>query len=208
MKKFSITQLENARKNPALFANNLKASVTKSFFGGRTKFMRWQDAVGEFHKNNSLSKATKYLENSFSNRADNTKNRNEVKRFIDSLEAYVSQFKIKKFTVVDRKKNIHIDLNDKIFICGQIPIVYMNAKGGFSIYFFTQSSKGWENELRYPILQKYFAKEIYGIEVNKIEIGVYGIDIDKYNQKIYSEAEIESAYDELDNIGNTIWGVL
>ena len=161
MSKFSITQLETARQNPTLFANNLKATAgTKSTFFGRSKFTRWQDSVGEFHKQNDLSKAINYLEKSFSNRADNSKNRNEVIRFISSLDEYVNQFKKKEFTFLDRKKKIHIDLNAKVFISGQIPIIYMNNKGGFSIYFFSQSSSGWESELRFPIIQKYFAEEI------------------------------------------------
>ena len=154
MSKFSITQLETARQNPKQFANNLKAAAgTKSSFFCRGKFTRWQDSVGEFHKQNDLSKAINYLEKSFSNRADNSKNRNEVARFISSLDAYAAEFKKKGFTLLDRRKNIHIDLNAKVFISGQIPITYMNTKGGFSVYFFSQTGVSWEGELRFPIVQ-------------------------------------------------------
>lgn len=209
MSKFSITQLENARQNPKQFANNLKATAgTKSSFFGRSKFIRWQDAVGEFHKQNDLAKAINYLEKSFSNRADNSRNRNEVARFISSLDAYVSQFKKKGFALLDRKKNIHIDLNTKIFISGQIPIIYMNTKGGFSVYFFSQVSSGWESELRFPIIQRYFAEEIYGVDLDKIEVGVFGIDHDKFSQQIFSETEINEATKELKKIGKIIFDIL
>jgi hypothetical protein len=209
MSKFSITQLENARKDPTLFANTLKAAAgTDPAFFGRGKFMRWQDAVGEFHKQNDLTKAINYLEKSFSNRADNPKNRNEVTRFISSLDAYVSQFKKKEFALLDRRKNIHIDLNAKIFISGQIPITYMNTKGGFSIYFFSQVSLGWENELRFPIIQKYFAEQIYGLDLNKIEVGVFGTDNDKFSQQIFSNNEIKNAEKELEKIGKILFNIL
>jgi len=209
MNKFSITQLEVARKNPAQFANNLKAAAgTKSSFFSRGKFMRWQDSVSEFHKQNDLSKAINYLEKSFSNRADNTKNRNEVARFISSLGAYVSQFKKKKFTLMDIRKKIHIDLNPKIFISGQIPITYMNTKGGFSIYFFSQTGLGWEGELKFPIIQKYFAEDIYGTDLDKIEVGVFSTVNDKYSQQTFSEDEIKDAEKELNKIGKVMFDIL
>ncbi len=209
MSKFSITLLEVARQNPTQFANNMKATAgTKPSFFGRGKFMRWQDSVGEFHKQNDLSKAINYLENSFSNRADNSKNRNEVARFISSLDNYVNQFTKKGFTLLDRRKNIHIDLNAKVFISGQIPITYMNPKGGFSVYFFSQSGLGWEGELRFPIVQKYFAEEIYGVDLDKIEVGIFDTANDKFSQQIFSETEIKEAEKELKKIGKVIFDIL
>lgn len=209
MSKFSITQLETVRQNPTQFANNMKATVaTKPSFFGRGKFMRWQDSVGEFHKQNDLSKAINYLEKSFSNRADNSKNRNEVARFISSLDAYVSQFTKKGFTLLDRRKTIRLDLNAKVYISGQIPVTYMNTKGGFSVYFFSQSGLGWEDELRFPIVQKYFAEEIYGVDLGKIEVGIFSTVNDKFSQQIFSEAEIEEAEKELNKIGKVMFDIL
>src|SRR5690606_39023917 len=136
MSKFSITQLEFARKNPKQFANSLKEAVgTKPSFFGRGKFVRWQDAVSEYHKQNDLAKAINYLEKSFSNRADNAKNRNEVSKFVSSLDAYATQLAKKGFSLVDFRKRIQIVLNTKVSISGQVPAIYMNIKGGFSIYF-------------------------------------------------------------------------
>jgi len=209
MSKFSITQLETARKNPTQFANNLKdtAGVKPSFFG-RGKFTRWQDSVGEFHKQNDLSKAINYLEKSFSNRADNSKNRNEVARFISSLDGYAGEFNKKGFTLLDRRKNIHIDLNSKVFISGQIPIIYMNTKGGFSVYFFSQIGIGWEGELRFPIVQKYFAETVYGVDLNKIEVGIFSTANDKFSQQTFSENEVNDADKELKKIGKVIYNIL
>ncbi|MEO8665936.1 MAG: hypothetical protein ABI462_10600 [Ignavibacteria bacterium] len=209
MKKFSITQLETARRNPKEFANNMKesAGTTPPFFG-RGKLMRWQDSVSEFHKQNDLAKAINYLGKTFSNRADNAKNRKEVERFIVSLDAYVSQFKKKRFTIMDLRKKIHINLNSKVFISGQIPIIFMNIKGGFSIYFFVQGGLGWETELKFPILQKYFAEEIYGTDLDKIEVGIFSIGSDKFFQQTFTNDEIKEADIELKNIGKIIFDIL
>ena len=209
MSKFSITQLEVARRNPKDFANNLKeAAGTKPSFFGRGKLMRWQDSVSVYHKQNDLSKAINYLEQSFSNRADNLKNRKEVERFISSLDAYVLQFKKKGFTLMDSRKKIHIDLNTKVFISGQIPITYMNTKGGFSIYFFSQGGLGWETELKFPILQKYFAEEIYGTDLGKIEVGIFSTESDKFFQQTYTDIEVKEADKELKKIGKVIFDIL
>jgi len=209
MSKFSITQLETARKNPTQFANNLKAAagVKPSFFG-RVKFTRWQDSIGEFHKQSDLLKAINYLERSFSNRADNLKNRKEVIKFISSLDAYAAEFKKKGFTILERRTNIHIDLNAKVFISGQIPITYMNTKGGFSVYFFSQTGIGWEGELRFPIVQKYFAETIYGVDLNKIEVGIFSTANDKFSQETFSDAEVMSAENELREIGKIMFDIL
>ncbi len=209
MSKFSITQLEVARQNPTQFANNLKAAAgTKPSFFGRGKFMRWQDSVSEFHKQNDLTKAINYLEKSFSNRADNARNRNEVARFVSSLDAYVSQFKKKGFTLMDSRKKIYIELNAKVYISGQIPVTYMNTKGGFSIYFFSQAGLGWEAELKFPILQKYFADVIYGTDLDKIEVGIFSTDSDKFSQQTFSEDEIKDAEKELKKIGKVMFDIL
>ncbi len=209
MSKFSITQLELARKNPTQFANNLKAALgTKPSFFGTPKFRRWQNAVGEYHRQNDLSKAINYLEKSFSNRADNVKNRKEVTQFIISLDAYVAEFKKKGFSFQKTNERIHIDLNSKIYISGQVPIIYMNTKGGFSVYFFSQSGIGWESELRFPIIQKYFAENIYGVELDKIEVGIFDTNKNKFSQQLFPENEIKEAIKELTKIGKIMFEIL
>ncbi len=209
MRKFSITQLELARKNPKQFANNLKATGgSKPSFFGREKFMRWQDSVSEYHKQNDLASAVSYLEKVFSNRADNSKNRKEVAQLISSLDSYVKEFLKKGFTVMDFRKRIHIDLNTKVFISGQVPVTYMNPKGGFSVYFFSQGGLGWESELRFPILQKYFAEQIYGTELESIEVGIFSTATDNFFQQVYTEDEVKDAAKELNKIGKTIFDIL
>lgn len=209
MTKFSITQLEVARQNPKLFANNLKAAAgSKSSFFGRGKFVRWQDAVSEYHKQNDLAKAINYLEKSFSNRADNAKNRNEVTKFISSLEAYVVKFKKKEFSVMDFRKRIQIDLNAKVFISGQVPVTYMNPKGGFSVYFFSQGGLGWEAELKFPILQRYFAEEVYGTNLENIEVGIFSTESNNFFQQTFTEDDVKAADKELKKIGRIIFEIL
>jgi len=209
MNKFSIIQLEVARKDPKQFATNLKAtSGTKQSFFRRSKLTRWQDAVGEYHKTNDLAKAINYLEKSFSQRADTTKNRNEVSRFINSLDAYVTQYTKNGFVLLERRKRIKIILNSKVFIGGQVPIIYMNAKGGFSIYFVVQSSIVWESELRFPVLQKYFAEDIFGVGSDKVEVGVFSTHNDKFSQRTFSEDEIKGADKELKKLGKVFYDIL
>ncbi len=204
MKKFSITKLEKARQNPTDFAKLLMAGTTDSGgFFRRARFVRWQDAVNEYHKTNDLSKALNYLEKSFSNYASNSANRRAYESYLMSLDSYVSELN-SNGNIFLKKETLKISLNAISMITGRVPLTFMNNKGGFSLYFFSKTSVGWETELRFPIIQNHFAKEVYGTDLNKIEVGVFSIQDNKFHQQTYSNADISISIEELANIGKAI----
>lgn len=89
-------------------------------------------------------------------------------------------------------------------LSGQAPIIYLNSRLTYSIYFFSKTSRNWEDELRFPIIQHYFAKEVYGVETSEIEVGIFALDVEKHLQKSYSKAEIKKAINELNSVGKII----
>ena len=208
MKKFSITQLEQVRKNPSAFANQLKSGITESGnFFGRARFLRWQDAVNDFHKTNDLSKAIKYLENSLSGYAENKKNSKIQEEFIESLIYYVDELEKNSYIYL-KAETLKIEINEKVMISGRVPLTYMNGSGGFSIHFFSRSNEDWEGELKFPILQKHFADNIFGTDIDKIQVGIYCITDNKFYATTYSSNEIEEADKELENIGDIMFSIL
>lgn len=204
MNKISFSQLENARRNPTAFAKSLSSpnNGTPRF----SKFMAWQNAVHHYHKErDDLSKAIKYFENTFTrNFADNSKNNAEKENWILELEAYSNDDKRKKLTYVEHKKRINIPLTSKIRLGGELPLIKMNIKGGYSIYFFSRESALWEDELRFPVIQNFIATKLYNVDLSDVEVGVYSLDLQKHLQCIYSKKNIDSAVNELNAIGNTI----
>jgi len=93
-------------------------------------------------------------------------------------------------------------------ITGRVPLSFMNNKGGFSLYFFSKSSGGWESELRFPIIQSYFAEETYGTALDMVEVGVFSIQDNIFLEKTYSQSDILDAKIELKKISKAIYRIL
>ena len=206
MKKFSITKLEAARTNPTDFAKNLKATADGAQQGWPSQYSCLKDAINEFHKQNDLSKSINYLEKRFNRFADNPKNKKQLTNYINSLDFYIKSVKKNELGFL-KKETIEIILNSKSKMTGQIPLTFMNNKGGFSIYFFSKLTDGWENELKYPIIQNHFA-ELYGTDLDKIEVGIFSTEHNKFFEQSFSDLEVDTANKELEKIGKIIFDIL
>lgn len=204
MNKISFGQLESARKNPAAFAKSL---TTPSDSNPRfSKFMAWQLAVHRYHKEKGdLAKAVNYFETTFMrNFADNYKNNAEREDWILDLQAYSTDDIKRKLTYVEHKKRISIPLTRKVRLGGELPLIKMNNKGGYSIYFFSRDSTLWEEELRFPVIQNYIASTLYKVDLSDVEVGVYCLDLKKHLQRSYTQREIDDAEKELKEIGKAV----
>lgn len=204
MKKISFGQLENARNNPTAFAKSLTNPTggTPRF----SKFMAWQLAVIRYHKeNDDLSKAVNYFETTFMrNFVDNSKNIAERENWIVDLQVYSTDSIKKKLTYVEHKKRISIPITSKVRLGGELPLIKMNNKGGYSIYFFSRDSTLWERELRFPVIQNYIASTLYQVDLSDVEVGVYALDLKKHLQRSYTQKEVDEAEKELKIIGKAV----
>ena len=204
MKKISFSQLESARKDPAAFARSLNSPSTGQ--PRFSKFMAWQLAVNEYHKQKgNLSRSVNYFETTFMrNFADNPKNQMERESFVLDLQAYSADDIKNRLTYIEHKKRINIPLTTKLRLGGELPLIKMNNKGGYSVYFFSRVSSLWENELRFPVVQNYVASTLYNVDLNEVEVGVYGLDLKEHVQKSFSQKEVDDAIKELADIGTVI----
>jgi len=206
MKKFSITKLEEARRTPIKFAQTLLEG--DSGFGGYgyPKSVRWLDAVGVYHDTTNLSSATNSLVNSFSNRKDTARNRKEVEKLIQSLETYVDEHERLGYFHLERRYNIEILLSPKIRITGWIWLLNMTAESGRSGFIISKDISGssWQDELRFPILQDYIANEIYGCNLDDVEVGIIDYLTGVHHITQYQENDVVTAVKELTEIGNKI----
>jgi hypothetical protein len=204
MNKISFSQLESARKNPTAFAKSLSSPSggTPRF----SKFMAWQLAIHHYHKERGdLSKAVNYFETTFiRNFADNSKNTAEREDLIVELQAYSNDNIKKKLTYVEHKKRINIPLTSKIRLGGELPLIKMNNKGGYSVYFFSRASTLWEGELRFPVIQNFVAETLYNVDLSEVEVGVYAVDFRKHLQRSYTQKEVDDAVKELNAIGKAV----
>jgi hypothetical protein len=204
MNKISFSQLESARENPTAFGKSLSmpSSGTPRF----SKYMAWQLAVYKYHKEkNNLSKAISYFEAIFlRNFADNPKNNFEREEFIEQLQFYIKDDSKKNLIFIENKKRISIPLTSKLRFGGELPLIKMNDKLGYSVYFFSRESVTWETELKFPIIQNYVAKSLYNVDLSEVEVGIYSLDLKTHLQSKYSESDVQDAIKELNTVGNLV----
>jgi len=207
MSTISFSQLESARKNPSAFAKNIGKGGSSSRF---SKYMAWQLSIHEYHKHSEdLAKSINYFEMTFiRNFADNPKNAAERAQWIQEIEAYSKNDIALKLTHVESKKRVSIQLATKVTFGGQLPLIKMNNKGGYSVFFFSRESATWEEELRFPIIQNYVAQTLYNVDLSEIEVGIYSLDFQKHLSKIYSSKDVKEAIKELNAIGKAVSKVL
>jgi hypothetical protein len=207
--KFSITKLEIARRNPKAFAKLLKTdAASDSAFGGYPKSMRWLNAICKYHASKNISDAITSIENAFSNRQDSAKNRQELESFINSLGTYENEIDKRGLNLIKSRESINIVLSPLMKITGQISAIFMNNDSGFSSFFVSKPSQNWENELKYPIIQHFVAKDIFNVEDNEVHVGYIDFLSGHIFSTKYSDKDIKSSLEELNSIGSSISSIL
>jgi len=205
MKSFSITQLEQARKNPAEFAKLLKSGGTLTQGGfGYPKSLRWLNAACKFHLNHQIADAITCIEDGFMSRKDTSKNRKEVATFIEALHNYEEQITRRKLILIRSRELVNIPLSPTVRLSGQIPLIFMNPLGGFLALFVSLPNQNWEGELKFPIIQDYIAKTVFNTDSSNVGVGYVDYYSGTFYETTYSEAELTSFRGEIDDIGRVI----
>ncbi|HEY0669944.1 MAG TPA: hypothetical protein VGD22_17315 [Sphingobacteriaceae bacterium] len=205
MKSFSITQLEQARKNPAEFAKLLKSGGTLTQGGfGYPKSLRWLNAACKFHITHQIADAINCIEDGFMSRKDTSKNRKEVATFIEALHNYEEEITRRKLILIRSRELVNIPLSPTVRLSGQIPLIFMNPLGGFLALFVSLPNQNWEGELKFPVVQDYIAKTVFNTDSSNVSVGYVDYYSGTFYETTYSEAELTSFREEIDNIGRVI----
>lgn len=203
--KFSITNLEKARRNPVEFAKILSGGKSsENNFGGYPKSMRWLNAVCEFHKNGKISDAFESIESGFSRRKNTAQHRRELKMFYQALDKYKTETVKRKLSLLKSREPIHVKVNSLVEISGIIPLIFMKPVSGFSAYFISVNNPAWKSELKFPIIQSFVAGKVFNTNIEEIEVGYIDYLTGEFNETSFSVAEIGTYAKELENIGQTI----
>lgn len=203
--KFSITDLERARRNPTEFAKILKGGdSSENKFGGYPKSMRWLDAVCEFHKNNDISEAFDALEQALSGRKPTAQHRRELETLLKALDNYKNEAVKRKLSFIKSRAKIYIKVNQEVEIGGIIPLIFMNPAGGFSAYFISLDNTAWKSELRFPVVQSFVAGTVFKTSVEEMEVGYINYLTGEFQETSFSPSEIVEYDRELSDIGETI----
>lgn len=209
MIRIKLSQLENARLDPKSFGQSLVAGQTGLGYNPPySKFRTWGDAVLRYHAYGSdqsaETKAADFFEKKFRRYKDSKANKREYIKMLSQLGDYIKAFEDLQVNFQEARKNVVLDFDDYVCFGGQIQYLYMSNEGRFGAIYFAKKEFEWKSELRFPIIQKIIADEVYGGDTEGVDVGYYFLAENKFEIVSYDLKEIKLAEDELNGIGNTV----
>jgi hypothetical protein len=194
--KVSLRDLEAARTNPGGFSQ--RPAV---FYGGPSKYRVLQFAALEFHRLHEDSQAAHvYFRDLFTR---SFKNVSDMQSYEAQLTRYCQGVSTLGMTVAKIRMRIFIKVGARLDIVGEIPRLDLTADGGYAVWLFGKRQCQWRSELRWPVLQEYFATTM-GVTAGLVSVGTYFFEAGIYEQTRYSAAEIIQARAECRKLDRSI----
>jgi len=199
--KISHSSLEIIRKNPKQYIKEHYTNNSSHF--SFSAYRLFQFATRQYHNNSDNRPiAIGYFERKFHEKfKQNSQNERRLADFLDHLLAYFDSYEELGNHVNEVGTNINIDLGSGNRICGEVFRVDLVVKGNYkyAAYLFVKDDTNWKNELRMPLLQKYFAS-VYGCSLDQVSIGVYCLATGKHESVCFSAKRISAASKEIQDI--------
>lgn len=187
MIKISHTQLESAKKEPRQFIERMGS--TRNFPPSRKRYLQWSIRC-HYHKDGGIRGARRYLQRGFSKRNFTVKSYDQ---FLTYLEDYHDDFESGPdlLEVICLGDRIQVELSEDCILTGEIDRVDLTSEG-YSVWIFDISDYQWEQELRMPLIQQYYADH-FGAPVEEVSVGFYFFDVGVYQKCCFTESEIAHA---------------
>lgn len=195
--KLPLRELEEARRDPGAYTRRRAAAGQKSV-GYKSKYLTLQRAVYRFHRsNNDLTAAQEYLEQSY---LKQFKRPEELATYAEKLERYTEGFKSLGSTVIRVRDRLVVPLPQKLAdagfrVSGEIPRIDLTGEG-YTAWLFAKKTEQWEAELRLPIIQAAYAREL-GVGEDEVKVGVYDFSKEEHKLFDFSARELRTAQNEL-----------
>lgn len=196
--KIPLRELEEARRDPSAYVRRRRAAAGKKSIGYKSKYLTLQRAVYRFHRsNNDLMAAQEYLEQSY---LKQFKRPEQLAKYGEQLERYAEEFTSLGSTVIRVKDRLAIPLPQKLSdagfrVSGEIPRIDLTGEG-YTAWLFAKKTERWEEELRLPIIQAAYAREL-GVGEDEVKVGVYDFSKGEHKLFDFSARELRAAQNEL-----------
>lgn len=197
MIKLPLSQLEEARRNPAHYRSQIgkpKGFIKRGYYGVL------RDAVRQFHKNRDSAVAGHaYLEDNL----DQFNNASKSLDTVNQLAWYVDDYLSRGWITTETYRHVVVPIEDpavKVICTGEISRFDYVPAGGYAAWLFrSKNPEGWKSELRMPIIQDIAAKRL-GVPLAEIRVGVISFQ-DRFSEHhSFNENQIVAAYEELVNL--------
>lgn len=193
MIKIRLTSLEDVKRNPSLYAQQLAAENAKTSGGTHGMFAYWQDIVKTVHLNQlTTSEAIKTLQQKFLRFDDNPKNIRKQELLLEQLAIYCNAYDKYKFALADGRRQIKWELYAGVMLTGLTPIVAHNDEGYYA-YFFSENPYDWEDQLRFPLIQQYLSDYSIHCDIGEMNVGIYCLATGKFEFLLFTKSQLNKA---------------
>ncbi|MFT3754098.1 MAG: hypothetical protein QM800_14890 [Paludibacter sp.] len=196
--KIKHKNLELVRANPS----DAKVLLSENYPGGKNMTRCWDRAIAVYHKENSLEKAILYLQSQCLNFANSKKNRDRTENLILKLIDYDRSYTQLKFLPEKVQGRLNMDIEHNNYLSGEIYRVDKTIDG-YAITLMLRQDKIWQNELRFPLLQRFYSDKLK-CPINAIRIGVYNYEKGMHEYTSYDESTLTSAWEEMVIISQSV----
>ncbi|MCE5332174.1 MAG: hypothetical protein LLF95_08530 [Bacteroidales bacterium] len=197
--KIKHKNLELVRTNPS----SAKVLLSESYPGGKNMTKCWDRAISVYHKeNNSLEKAIKYFQGQCLTFANNKRNRDRIENLTGKLIAYDKNYTQLKFLPEKVQGRLNMDIEYNNHLSGEIYRIDKTSDG-YAITLMLRQDKIWQNELRFPLLQRFYSDK-FKCPLNSIKIGVYNYEKDVHEYTTYDEPALNNAWEEMIKISKLV----
>lgn len=196
--KIKHKNLELVRTNPS----NAKILLSENYPGGKNMTRCWDRAISVYHKEGSLDNAINYLQGQCLNFANTKKNRDRTENLILKLIAYHKNYTQLKFLPQKVQGRLNMDIEYNNYLSGEIYRVD-KTNDGYAITLMLRQDKIWQNELRFPLLQRFYSDK-FECPANKVKIGVYNYEKGIHDYTTYDQSTLNNAWEEMMKISQLV----
>jgi hypothetical protein len=184
----------NIHKLHYLKSGNKSTDILQS---ATIKYSVWKDAINHYLKTRDRNAAISYLNSRFNRFAENRFDLIDRLHFLTELNGCIDDYIQLKMEPHLRKINFEFAIDNRINVYGQVPRIDKSLENDkYYISFYIHDNMGWQHDIKYALIQSWFASNVLETETSKICIGVYNIENNRHEFVCYSEAQIDMAWNE------------
>jgi hypothetical protein len=199
-------ELEWARRDPAAYADYLREkSEGKKGGGGGGFYGYWKIAATHYHK---LSGDREAAVNHFvqlvkKNLNDNPRNTKKREEYVERLNAYFDDYESRGYYPFQFNKAVSVDLGSGVIMSGRIPRLDIVGVDGYAAFLFSRDCDGWEQELRFPLIQHRLSREL-GCMSQNVSVGIYCLEVHEHLSLSFLQRQIDDAAREAEEVARAV----
>lgn len=177
--------------------------ITDQNPGASIKYAVWKDAINHFLKTGNRNAAISYLNTRFNRFAEHRFDMIDRMHYLKELNSCIDDYESLNLGSILRKENFEFSIGNGIMVYGQVPRVDRGLNNhNFYICFYINEDVDWKNDIKYPLIQSWFADSILKTDRSKVYVGVYNIENKSHEFISYDSIEINKSWQEAEQLSD------